>query len=188
MIEMLCLQWGFYFNAAKSDFGSDDLFRLADLIDNNTLEDAAGTNTVFAKNMTLLLFLSRLMILGYCLKVPGCRQTFTSARWALLQVCPNTFKDAFVHLCMKLCDLTTARTVPVSDLASIVRKEFESVREILAVHDYPNFSSDSKLRVVIDEAQILSDKSPTSFASSSTQGNLRPMYVKCQHDNGATTI
>ncbi|KAG0272672.1 hypothetical protein BGZ95_011551 [Linnemannia exigua] len=181
MIEMLCLQWGFYFNAAKSDFGSDDLFRLAELIDNNTLEDATGTNTVFAKNMTLLLFLSRLMILDYCLKVPGCRQTFTSARWALLQVCPNTFKDVFVHLCMKLCDLTTARTVPVSDLASIVRKEFESVREILAVHDYPNFSSDSKLRVVIDEAQILSDKSPTSFASSSTQGNLRPMLSPVLH-------
>lgn len=181
MIEMLCLQWGFYFNAAKSDFGSDDLFRLADLIDNKTLEDAAGTNTVFAKNMTLLLFLSRLMILGYCLKVPGCRQTFSSARWALLQVCPNTFRDVFMHLYMKLCNLTTARSVPISDLASIVRKEFESVREILAAHDYPNFSSESKLRVVIDEAQILSDKSPTSFQSSPTQGDLRPMLSPVLH-------
>lgn len=80
MIEMLFLRWGLYFNAAKSDFGSDDLFHPADLIDNKTLEDAAGTNTVFAKRMTLLLFLSRLMVLGYCLKVPGCRQTFSIAR------------------------------------------------------------------------------------------------------------
>ncbi|KAG9070446.1 hypothetical protein KI688_007982 [Linnemannia hyalina] len=39
MIEMLCLQWGFYFNAAKSDFGSEDLFRLAVLIDDNILDD-----------------------------------------------------------------------------------------------------------------------------------------------------
>jgi hypothetical protein len=90
-------------------------------------------------------------------------------------MCPNTFKDVFVHLCMKLCHLTTARTVPVSDLASIVRKEFELVRKMLATYDYPNFSSESKCRVVIDEAHILSDKSPTSFASSSTRGNLRPM-------------
>ncbi|KAG9064042.1 hypothetical protein KI688_003221 [Linnemannia hyalina] len=111
----------------SSDFGLDDLFRVADLIDNKTLEDAAGTNTVFAKNMTLVLFLSRLMILGYCLKVPGSRRTFSTARWGLLQVCPNTFKVMFVYLCMKPCDLTTAHTVPVSDLASIVRKEFESV-------------------------------------------------------------
>jgi hypothetical protein len=76
MIEMLYLQWGFYFNAAKSDFGSDDLSRLADFIDSHTLEDSANVNTRFAKNATLLLFLSRLMILSYCLKIPGCRQTF----------------------------------------------------------------------------------------------------------------
>ncbi|KAG9062249.1 hypothetical protein KI688_006581 [Linnemannia hyalina] len=85
MIEMLCLQCGFYFNAAKSDFGSDDLFRLADLIDNKT--------------------------------------------W---------------------------RTRPAPTL-------------------------ESKLRVVIGEAQILSDKSPTSLASSSTQGNLRPMLFPVLH-------
>ncbi|KAK3836313.1 MAG: hypothetical protein J3R72DRAFT_526248 [Linnemannia gamsii] len=175
MIELLCLQWGFYFNAAKSDFGSDDLFRLADLIDSKNLidsktsEDAAGTNTAFVKNMPLLLFLSRLMILGYCLKVPGCCQIFSSARCPLLLVYPNTFKDVFVHLCMELYDLTTARTAPVSDLAStIVRKEFQSVRE-------------SKVRVVIDEAQTLSDKSPRSHASSSTQGNLRPMLSPVLH-------
>ncbi|KAF9343110.1 hypothetical protein BGX34_007215, partial [Mortierella sp. NVP85] len=181
MIEMLCLQWGFYFNAAKSDFGSDDLCKLADIIDSKILEDAANTNTVFAESMTLLLFLSRLMILNYCLGVPGCCRTFSSARWTLLQVCPNTFKDVFVHLCMELCDLTTVRAVPVSDLASIVRKEFRLVRERLAAHNYPNFSSDSKLRVVVDEAQILSDKRPTSFTSSSTHGDLRPMLSPCLH-------
>ncbi|KAG0348134.1 proteasome regulatory particle base subunit [Podila humilis] len=32
MVEMLFLQWGFYFNAAKSDLGSFDLRRLADFI------------------------------------------------------------------------------------------------------------------------------------------------------------
>ena len=39
MIEMLCLQWGFYFNAAKSDLGSDDLSLVAELLDKKTLEE-----------------------------------------------------------------------------------------------------------------------------------------------------
>ncbi|KAF9177171.1 hypothetical protein BGZ50_009045 [Haplosporangium sp. Z 11] len=181
MVEMLCLQWGFYFNAAKSDFGSDDFCRLADNIDNKTLEDAANTNAVFAKNMTLLLVLSRLMILDYCLRVPECRQTFSGASWTLLQVCPSTFKDVFVHLCMNLCNLLTARTAPASNLASIVRHEFVSVRERLAACSYPNFSRESKLRVVTDKAQILNDKRPTSFASSSTQGDLRPILRPVLH-------
>ncbi|KAF9275530.1 hypothetical protein BGZ88_002278, partial [Linnemannia elongata] len=181
MIEMLYLQWGFYFNAAKSDFGSDDLSRLADFIDSNTLEDSANVNTRFAKSATLLLFLSRLMILSYCLKIPSCRQTFSSARWALLQVCPHMFKDVFMHLFIKLCDLMKGRALLESILASIVREEFESLRDKLAGHDYPNFSSDSKLRLVIDEAQILSDKNPTLFASSSIQGDPRPMLSPILH-------
>ncbi|KAF9118081.1 hypothetical protein BGW39_001492 [Mortierella sp. 14UC] len=179
MIEVLCLQWGFYFNASKNDLGSDDLYRLADFVDDKTSENTVSANTLFAKNMTLLLFLSRLLILNYCLRVPGCRQTFSSARWALLQVCPNMFKDVFLGLFRKLYDQMKERTILGSVLASIVRDEFVSVRETLAAHDYPNFSSESKLRLVVDEAQILSDKSPTSLESSSTQRNLRPMYVKC---------
>ncbi|KAG0259089.1 hypothetical protein BGZ95_004795 [Linnemannia exigua] len=178
MIDVLCLQWGFYFNASKNDLGSDDLYRLADFVDDKTSENTVSANTLFAKNMTLLLFLSRLLILNYCLRVPGCRQTFSSARWALLQVCPNMFKDVFLGLFRKLYDQMKERTNLGSVLASIVRDEFVSVRETLAAHDYPNFSSESKLRLVVNEAQILSDKSPTSFESSSTQSNLRPMYVK----------
>lgn len=84
MIEMLCIRWGFYVNAAMSDFGLEGLFGLASLIDNKSLEDATGTNTDFAKTMALLLFLSRLIVLSYYLKVPGYRQTLLSARWALL--------------------------------------------------------------------------------------------------------
>ncbi|KAF9318898.1 hypothetical protein BG006_003119 [Podila minutissima] len=96
------------------------------------------------------------------------------------QVCPNMFKDVFLGLFRKLYDQMKERTILGSVLASIVRDEFVSVRETLAAHDYPNFSSESKLRLVVDEAQILSDKSPASFESSSTRSNLRPMYVKCQ--------
>ncbi|KAG0286712.1 hypothetical protein BGZ97_007333, partial [Linnemannia gamsii] len=181
MIEMLYLQWGFYFNAAKTDFGSDDLSRVADFIDSNTLQDSTNINTRFAENTTLLLFLSRLMILSYCLKVPSCRQTFSSARWALLQVCPHMFKDVFVHLVVKLCDLMKGRALLESVLSSIVREEFESLRDMLAAHDYPNFSNDSKFMLVIDEAQILRDKNSTLFASSSIQGYPRPMLSPILH-------
>ncbi|KAF9393299.1 hypothetical protein BGX21_010806 [Mortierella sp. AD011] len=177
--EMLHLQWGFYSNAAKSNLGSFDLSRLADFIDRNIRVDSSNINTRFAKNATLLLLLSRLMVLNYCLNVPGCRQTFSSARWALLQVCPHMFKDVFMHLSNKLCDLMKGRALLESILSSVVREEFELVRDKLAALDYPNFSSDSKLRLVIDEAHILSDKSPTSFSSSLSQGDPRPMLSPC---------
>ncbi|KAG0335175.1 hypothetical protein BG005_004653, partial [Podila minutissima] len=104
------------------------------------------------------------------------------------------FKDVFLELFRKLYDQMKERTILGSVLASIVRDEFVSAREVLAAHDYPNFSSESKLRLVVDEAQILSDKSPTSFESSSTQSNLRPMLSPVLHgfrttgDRGELTI
>ncbi|KAF9536711.1 hypothetical protein EC957_009922 [Mortierella hygrophila] len=131
MIEMLCLQWGFYFNAAKSDFGLDDLCRLADFIDNNVFERKMGLS--------------------------------------LAPSCLNMLEDMFAHFCMKLRVLTKER----KNLASIVRQELEWVRGRLAACSYVNFSNESKVRVVIDEAQILSDIRPTSFASSSSQGDQR---------------
>ncbi|KAI8355366.1 hypothetical protein B0O80DRAFT_449081 [Mortierella sp. GBAus27b] len=104
------------------------------------------------------------------------------------------FKDVFLELFRKLYDQMKERTILGSVLESIVRDEFVLVRETLAAHDYPNFSSESKLRLVVDEAQILSDKSPTSFESSSTQSNLRPMLSPVLHgfrttgDRGELTI
>ncbi|KAF8974124.1 hypothetical protein BGZ46_009757, partial [Entomortierella lignicola] len=38
VIEMLCLRWGFYFNASDKDLGSDDLNTLATFIDKKTRE------------------------------------------------------------------------------------------------------------------------------------------------------
>jgi len=50
VIEMLCVQWGFYFNAAKSDLGSGDLSQLAGFIDSKTNEEQSpAQNTAFAK-------------------------------------------------------------------------------------------------------------------------------------------
>ncbi|KAF9152808.1 hypothetical protein BGX20_005057, partial [Mortierella sp. AD010] len=38
VLEMLCLQWGFYFNASDKDLGSDDLSSLAEFINKKTSE------------------------------------------------------------------------------------------------------------------------------------------------------
>ncbi|KAF9401336.1 hypothetical protein BGZ94_005241, partial [Podila epigama] len=125
--------------------------------------------------MTLVLFLSRLLVLKYCLQVLGCRQTFSSASWAVLQVCPHVFKDVFSELFLKLYDRLKGFTIFESALSPIVRKELLSVREILAAHNYTNFSCESKLRLVVDEAQVLSDKGATKFQSSYLETDRRPM-------------
>ncbi|KAG0012920.1 hypothetical protein BGZ80_011418 [Entomortierella chlamydospora] len=176
VMEMLCLQWGFYFNASDKDLGSDDLSSLAEFIDKKTSEDKRPKdNTIFAKNMTVLLFLSRILILNYCLSIPDCRQTFSSASWAILQVCPTMFEDVFSTLFKELFTRLHAHTIFELQLWAVVRDEFMSLRDRLATLGYPNFSSGSKLRLVVDEAQILGDRGGNLFASSSTQSELRPM-------------
>ncbi|KAG0083635.1 hypothetical protein BGZ93_001680, partial [Podila epicladia] len=138
-------------------------------------EQGPRQNTAFARNMTLVLFLSRLLVLKYCLQVPDCRQTFSSASWAVLQVCPHMFKDVFSELFSILYDRLEGLTIFESALRPIVRDEFLSVQESLAAHGYPNFSRETKLRLVVDEAQILSDKGSTIFQSSFLEADPRPM-------------
>ncbi|KAG0247082.1 hypothetical protein BG011_002071, partial [Mortierella polycephala] len=176
VIEMLCLQWGFYFNAAKKDLGSNDLSRLAESIEAKAEEDrGVSVNTIFAKNMTLVLFLSRLLVLKYCLQVPDCRQTFSSASWAILQACPNMFEDVFSELFNVLFNKLHRRVPFELDVTTVIQEELLIVRKLLAAHGYPNFSSETKLRLVVDEAQLLSDKGSELFQSSFMETGLRPM-------------
>jgi hypothetical protein len=69
-------------------------------------------------------------------------------------------------------------------LMTMIRDEFLLVRGSLAARGYPNFSGDTKLCLVVDKAQILSDRSCTSFVSSSTQGNICPMYWAMSSGDG----
>ena len=121
--------------------------------------------------MALLFFLSRFLILIYCLWVPGCRQMFSSVRWALLQVCPNMFKDVFLEALRTGERRCNPRISPAVHCPRWVRIGERGA----CCPRLPQFSSESKLQLVVDEAQILSDKSLTSFQSSSTQGDLRPI-------------
>ncbi|KAI7822679.1 hypothetical protein BC939DRAFT_493455 [Gamsiella multidivaricata] len=179
VIEVLCLQWGFYFNASADDIGSDDLNIFAGIITEETsVELGTSANTVFARKMTLLLFLSRLLIFNYCLQVPGCRQTFTSASWAILQVCAPILQepqDVFSVLSKELFDLLQVRSIDEEALETVVQREFQSVRDRLAAHGYPNFSTATMLRLVLDKAQILGDWGPTLFQSLFQGSEKRPM-------------
>ncbi|KAF9374896.1 hypothetical protein BGX21_003999, partial [Mortierella sp. AD011] len=120
------------------------------------------------------------MILNYCLSVPGCQKTFSSVRWTILQVCPNLFEDVFQELFTTLYDNFFNRAIPESELTAVVREELLSVRSRLVALNFPNFSSASKLRLVLDEAQILSDGEDL-FESSHSKSVLRPLLSPVLH-------
>ncbi|KAG0062657.1 hypothetical protein BGZ92_006135, partial [Podila epicladia] len=91
------------------------------------------------------------------------------------------FRDVFSELFSALDIKLKAHVLKESDLLPLVREVFESIQQKLLAFNYPIFSTNTKLRLVVGEAQILSDRGSTSFVSSFSQGDLRPMYVKCQH-------
>jgi hypothetical protein len=67
------------------------------------------------------------------------------------------------------------RTLFELDLTTIIQDEFLVVQSLLTGHDYLNFPVGSKMRLVVDEAQVLSDKGSTKFQSSYLETDPRPM-------------
>ncbi|KAI8345730.1 hypothetical protein B0O80DRAFT_266271 [Mortierella sp. GBAus27b] len=173
VIELLSQHWGFYFNASSDDWGSSDMIphhstvqkHLSDTRDSPTVDQQL--NNAFARKITLLLFLSRLLIFKYCLSVLGCAETFTSARWTLLQVCPHVlFDDLFNVLFRKLLELRHHRELDLSDVVSNV---FEDVkRRLVGRGCLPKIKDDTRLLVINDEAQFLGDQFNGPFQSMSS--------------------
>jgi hypothetical protein len=85
------------------------------------------------------------------------------------------FQDVFSDLLRLLFDSLHEHAYSELVLITVVRDEFLSVRETLVAHNYPNFTTNTKLRLVVDEAQILGDRNSSSFVSSSAKGDVRPM-------------
>ncbi|KAF9153552.1 hypothetical protein BGX20_004877, partial [Mortierella sp. AD010] len=104
------------------------------------------------------------------------------------------FRDVFSALFRELFVRLNTLTIFELRLWTVVREEFQLVRDHLAALGYPNFSSESKLRLVVDEAQILGDRGSNLFESSSTESELRPMLSPILHgfrtpgDRGELTI
>ncbi|OAQ22441.1 hypothetical protein K457DRAFT_26083 [Linnemannia elongata AG-77] len=188
VIELLSQYWGFYFNAADDDWGSGDMMTLYNSV-RSYLKDVQVSsavvdleiNNLFARKTTLLLFISRLLIFKYCLSVPGSSETFTSARWALLQVCPHVlFKDLFNALFVKLVQLRHHREL---DLSDFVRNVHEDVRDRLVKYGcLPKIKDYTRLLIVNDEAQFLGDQLNGSFQSkSSSDKSPRPLLSPILH-------
>jgi len=54
---------GFYLNAGEKDLGSNDLDQFVESLDKKTSDEQGRTSdTVFARNVTLMIFLSQLLI------------------------------------------------------------------------------------------------------------------------------
>ncbi|KAG0336079.1 hypothetical protein BG004_008207 [Podila humilis] len=187
VIELLSQYWGFYFNAADDDWGSSDMMTLYNTIrgylkdvQNSSTPVDPETNNYHARKTTLLLFLSRLLIFNYCIGVQGIGKTFTSARWALLQVCPHVlFKDLFNELFVKLVQLRHHR---VLDLVDYVRNVHEDVKSRLIKHGcLPKIKDGTRLLVINDEAQFLGDQFNGCFQSATSTDSPRPLLSPILH-------
>ncbi|KAI8361002.1 hypothetical protein B0O80DRAFT_422126 [Mortierella sp. GBAus27b] len=187
VIELLSLHWGFYFNASNDDWGSNDMMTVRSAVQ-RFLNDRKGSlvvdreaNNGYARKMTLLLFLSRLLIFKHCLSVLGSNGSFTSARWTLLQVCPEVLfdQDIFNVLFLQLLNL---RHHPESDFWDIVRGMYEQTKKCLSKHGcQPRINSSTRLLVVHDEAQVLGDEFIGSFQSTTSAESLRPLLSPILH-------
>lgn len=171
MIELLSQHWGFYFNASNDDWGSDDMMTLRSAVQ-KYLNDTRGSfivdqeaNNGYARKTTLLLFLSCLLVFKYCLNASGSSESFTSARWTLLQVCPHVLfdQDIFNMLFLQLLKLRHYRE---SDLWDFVHAIYEETKGGLIKHGcLPKIKDNTRLLVVHDEAQVLGDEFDGSFQS-----------------------
>ncbi|KAG0209859.1 hypothetical protein BGX33_005279, partial [Mortierella sp. NVP41] len=183
--ELLSQHWGFYFNSSHDDWGSDDMMTLRSAVQkylNDHRESSVDreANNGYARKTTLLLFLSRLLIFKYCVSVPGSSESFTSARWALLQVCPHVlFKDMFNALFLKLLNLQHHGELPLSLL---IRNVYEDAKDRLVERGcLPKIKDDTRLLVVHDEAQVLGDEFNGSFQSTTSVESPRPLLSPILH-------
>ncbi|KAI8601221.1 hypothetical protein EDD21DRAFT_415122 [Dissophora ornata] len=188
VIELLSQHWGFYFNAADDDWGSGDMMTLYNTV-RSYLKDVQVSsavvdleiNNLIARKTTLWLFLSRLLVFKYCISVPSSSETFTSARWALLQVCPHVlFKNMSNELFLKLLNLQHHRELPLSLL---IRNVYEDAKDRLIVRGcLPKIKDGTRLLVINDEAQFLGDQFNGSFQSmSSSEDSSRPLLSPILH-------
>ncbi|KAF9136606.1 hypothetical protein BGX30_011030, partial [Mortierella sp. GBA39] len=187
MIELLSRCWGFYFNAAGNDLGSDDITTLISHIESRLQEDREANNRQ-ARTMTYLIFLSRLKTLQYCLTIPDAGQAFTSARWTILQTCPHVFNnDVFGQLFRKFLPLLPRDQTSLTelDLMTVVQEELQATKHLLVQHGnhggLPAFQERDKLMVVHDEAQILGDTNNERFESMSPEKPGRPLLSPVLH-------
>ncbi|KAF9079315.1 hypothetical protein BGX23_004397, partial [Mortierella sp. AD031] len=118
---------------------------------------------------------------AYCLNAFGSSESFTSARWTLLQVCPHVLfdQDIFNMLFLQLLKLRHYRE---SDLWDFVRAIYEDTKVGLIKHGcLPKINDNTRLLVVHDEAQVLGDEFDGSFQSTTSTDSPRPLLSPILH-------
>ncbi|KAK3836304.1 MAG: hypothetical protein J3R72DRAFT_477166 [Linnemannia gamsii] len=163
-VDLLSRSWGFYFNAGATDYGSSDMYTLAQALSqyrgiylsSNMLE-----NTDRIRYLTYGLLYARLLILEHCLNIAGSMDTFSCQRWMLLQVATPAFEDVFQALFESISDYLHSHVVP-STIAIIVQQRFRKVHRLLRGRT-PSSPAHSKFLLILDESQGLGRLFPTAF-------------------------
>jgi hypothetical protein len=187
VVEMLAQNWGFYLNGSQADRGSKDvttLFESAQEMPARYLSSDKVQNGLNIQAITGCLLISRLMVLQHCLSL-GRHDTFTCDRWMLLQVCPgafdvavpDVFDIAFRAILRAYHDQTPALSLP--SLKILLWDRFRQVQS--QISSFTSDSLTSKLLVVLDEAQTLSDHGKDYFVSSADSRDLRSILSPIIH-------
>ncbi|KAH7043039.1 hypothetical protein BKA57DRAFT_508403 [Linnemannia elongata] len=166
-VDLLSRSWGFYFNAGAADYGSSDMHNLVQALSQHLdiyLTDNKLDNTDRIRYLTYGLLYARLLILEYCLKIAGNKDTFSCQRWMLLQVATPAFVDVFQALFQPISDYLHSRVVP-SIIANIVQQRFREVHKLLRGRTPPS-PVHSKFLMVLDESQFLGRLFPSAFLDS----------------------
>ncbi|OAQ22280.1 hypothetical protein K457DRAFT_1825616 [Linnemannia elongata AG-77] len=189
VIELLSQHWGFYFNASNDDWGSSDMMTLHstvrdylnDAIESSTADREA--NNAYARKTTLLLFLSRLLVFKYCLNVPGSSETFTSARWTLLQVCPHVLfdQDIFNILFLQLLNL---RHHPTGHLLALIRhssgSDLKDSSKTFEYLEFPGWTDMDSIKTYISRVRMClqGDKSKQDLNEHLPQSAIDLLFEK----------
>ncbi|GJJ74340.1 hypothetical protein EMPS_06698 [Entomortierella parvispora] len=161
MMEMLCKNWGFYFNGSGTDYGSGDLLRFLRLVHREQrYRNQDEESNTHVHILTLALVLTRVMILHRCLDIAEREgTTFTCKQWMLLQIGFRTMgvEDLFSNLFSLVANVIHARSITILTMGVFVEARFSALRKRLLelTFDTPSQHLGYKILLVVDEAQNL---------------------------------
>ncbi|RKP26869.1 hypothetical protein SYNPS1DRAFT_27454 [Syncephalis pseudoplumigaleata] len=115
------------------------------------------------------LLYARLLILDYCLNVPGSMDTFDSRRWLLLQAATPVFNDVFAALFRRIADLFHGTSTLGSRIIDITQRMFDKVQQQLYGRPTASPLKQPRFILALDDAQKLNRHYNTSFED--TTGN-----------------
>lgn len=193
-IEMLCKNWGFYFNASITDWGSRDLSDLLVSVQQMQQYQNRDLNSNTQVHLlALALVLGRVITLEHCLDIAEHEKTiFAHKDWMLMQVACRTlgFDDLLTELSTLLANMIRLHNVNINVMRDFVQTRFSELRQRL-LHLAPNQDMGERILLVIDEAQnlgkydygaFLSQRRPIGSQEQDTSGDImRPVLSPFVH-------